>query len=487
MKGEQTNMYDRHTNAFLEMHGIPYLLAEYVDRERFEQVDRSMIYSAINIDTTDPARAVIDISMDDIGKRASDGLPNVLDNDTKQKDVLDAVHRLFRGTNQAIPVIKRGLVARVNYQIENGRTGQVLRSIYEDIRIPERQYFISITPNDIEHNSIITNFTTTQVSTINQFTHGTDPMTLRVTSVQLCYEVMKSNDLRPRGRKDRPYQRMEDLAPMEYRERYGIYEYHKHTQNTQFLGESLLDHPSNIYPYEWFGYNRLYHFSNDYKDMILHMEDIYNHYAKTTLIECGKLIVNRAFIVNPGERLVFKMSIWKNDLAIFNDTSSVARALDYQYSPWDDPRRDWTHGDSFCPKSAVDEFQNDEIAHINHNIHHLYHMIEDIKRGIYPPWPPYPWPPTPEPDPEPKPDPHPCPPPFPPGPHPPRKDMIRKILQTIRTMQEDIKKLQQSSEGIPVITPITDEEIDEILDGIDDDDLPDISELDGIEDDDNTI
>ena len=521
---------DKHVNAFLEMHGIPYLLAEYCDRENIRQVDRSMIYTAVDVDTTEAMRAIIDISIDDIGKRASDGRPNVISNRKMQEDVIRSIRHIFRNAEKSLPVIRGGLIARVNYRIENGRTGQVMRSVYEDFRLPERQYFIDNSARDnINETAVITNFSSTQVSTINQFTHGMDPMTLRITSVQLCYEVMKANNLQPRGRIDKPYQRMEDLCPRTYEETYGVYEYHKDKQNRQYLGEPMygcgLD---RIYPYDWFGYNRLYHFDNDCRDIILHMDDIYDKHAKTTLIECGRLMVNRAFIINPGERLIFKLCIWKNDLALFNNTVPIAEALDYHphrpfcpATPYD-PYVEMTPPEpimptvehSMAPKDAIDEVQDIEIQHLNDKIDALIKSMMDLRPCPqppcpypyppypYPPRPPYPYPPTPpaphpeppvpptppEPPTPPTPEPpYPPTPPFPPPPapipHPSYKDKIKLILDMIRTMQMEIRILQEEEAGEPTIIPITEEQIQEILDNIDDNsDLSFLDEfIDGID------
>ena len=482
------NCCDKHTNAFLQMHGIPYLLAEYCDRENIRQIDRSMIYTAVDVDTTEAMRAIIDISIDDIGRRASDGKPNVISNHKMQEDVVHSIRKIFRHAEKSLPVIRGGLVVRVNYRIENGRTGQVIRSVYEDIRVPERQYFIDTC--GVNETAIITNFSSTQVSTINQFTHGMDPMTLRITSVQLCYEVMKANNLQPRGRIDKPYQRMEDLCPRPYYETYGVYEYHKDKQNLQYLGEPMygcaLD---RIYPYDWFGYNRLYHFDNNCRDIILHMDDIYDKHAGTTLIECGRLMVNRAFIINPGERLIFKLCIWKNDLALFPDTTPIAEALDYHphhpfcpatpYDPYveitpPEPVMPPVEHD-VVPKDAIDEVQDIEIQHLNDKMDALIRAMMDLRPCPYPPPcppPAPPHPPTPPTPPEPPVPPHPPVPPFPPPPapipDPSYKDKIKLILTMIRTMQMEIRALQEEEAGEPTIIPITEEQIEEILDNIDD-------------------
>lgn len=470
---------DKHTNAFIQMHGIPYLLAEYCDRDNIRQLDRSMIYTAVDIDTTEAMRAVVDISIDDIGKRASDGRPNVISNHKMQEDVVRAVHHIFKHAEKSLPVIRRGLVVRVNYRIENGRTGETIRSVYEDIRVPERQYFVDTDPKDIDMPAIVTNFATTQVSTINQFTHGTDPMTLRITSVQLCYEVMKVKNLEPRGRIDRPYQRMEDLGVRPYEERYGIYEYHKEKQHVQYLGEPIVECPHHVYPYDWFGFNHLYHFADHGRDIILHMEDIYNHHAETTLIECGRLMINRAFLINPGERIIFKLCIWKNDLAMFNDTTPIARAMDPCFGGHEEPFEpiqpfcpEKPSGDPYMPpvsrrvspKDAIDEIQDVQIDHLNDKMDVLIRAIMDknYPRPCPPPCPPHPpCPPCP-----------PCPPVPPPPPGP--KDKIKLILEIMHKMQHEIRDLQEEEEREPEIEPISEQQIEDILNNIPDEEIDDL-------------
>ena len=469
-----------HTNAFLEMHGIPYLLGEYCDRDHIEQIDRSMIYTDVHIDTSDERRAVIDISIDDIGRRASDGMPNLIDNHRKQMDIVKGVRHIYHRCAKSLPVIRSGVIARVNYRMENGRTGEILRSVYEDIKIPERSYFVSVTPKDVNRNAIVTNFASTQVSSINQFTHGRDPITLRITSVQLCYEVLNDYRLVPRGRIDKPLQRMEDLGPHSYYETYGVYEYIKAMQNRQYVGEPMYDMPGDrVYPPDWFAYNQLYHFEHHGSDIILHMDDIYNHMAKTTLIECGRLTINRTFTVNPGERLVFKLSIWKNDLALFDDTRPIAEALESHWNPYPHVDHDVPYEGPFddpvypYPKDGMDEVQNIEIMRLNEKIDALIKQLIDM--GITP-YPPVPGPRPPHP---PAPGPGPCPPP--PVPDPGKKKIIEKILKTIKEMQEEIKKIEEQQCDCPEIEPITDEEIEDILDSIDDDPIGTTTETSGID------
>jgi len=86
-----SNIDSNHVNAFVDMNGVPYLVAEYLDTNNFQQIDRSLIKSEVFVDQSEAMRAVVDISIDDIGKRASDGLPAIVGNNTKQKNLLKMI------------------------------------------------------------------------------------------------------------------------------------------------------------------------------------------------------------------------------------------------------------------------------------------------------------------------------------------------------------------------------------------------------------
>ena len=62
-------MNPHRTNGFIDLNGIPYLIGEYIDRTRFQMVDRGMIQDGIYIDTHEPMRAIVDVRIDDIGKK----------------------------------------------------------------------------------------------------------------------------------------------------------------------------------------------------------------------------------------------------------------------------------------------------------------------------------------------------------------------------------------------------------------------------------
>lgn len=321
---------NRHSNAFLDLNGIPYVLAEYLDKNCFRSIDRSMILSDIQIDQSESMRAVVDISIDDIGKR-SDGLPAIVGNNTKQKKLMNLIMNGACQNNQ-LNVVKRGIIMRINYQLENARTHVVLRTMVEDIRITDRLYFLDINPRNIDDNAIITNFTHAAVSTINQFTHGTDKMIFKITSIQMFYECVQPSPKVPRIK-----QSLASCNPggniSEYPgEGCDPYFYHDKHQNHHIIGPGANNNygaegVETISPNSWVLFNRFYHFDNNGADIIFHNDEINDPMTKTVLIPCGTILVERTFIINPGHRIIFKFSVWKNDLTVVYDTSAIANAL----------------------------------------------------------------------------------------------------------------------------------------------------------------
>lgn len=326
----------QHTNAFVDLNGFPYLLAEYLDRRNFQQIDRSMIRSEIHIDQTESMRAIVDISIDDIGKRASDGLPDVIGNTSKFTRLLEMIKTNSDRSDHQLNVVKRSIVIRVNYQLENQRTGQVIRSMCEDLRIDDRSYFLDINPRNIDDNAIIVNFSNSMVSSINEFTHGTDRMLLRITTVQMYYECLQKDPRVPRLQQMVSPQYAGERLPTMYGTEQEMHEYHQQMQHRHVFGyggddgynSHCYDNTSMISPPSWTGFNRYYHFDEDGHMIILHDQEIRYPGVKVLLIAAGVVAVNRAFTINPGHRIVFKFCIWKNDLTVVNDTLPIAEALE---------------------------------------------------------------------------------------------------------------------------------------------------------------
>lgn len=381
-----------HTNGFVDMNGVPYLLAEYLDKEGFSQIDRSAIRSDIFVDTSDAMRAVIDISIDDIGRRCSDKYLNITGNNTKQKRLLDMIEKHKDYFAHQLPVLRKGIVVRINYRLEKAVNNQVIRSMHEDIRITDRNYFLDINPRDIEDNGIICNFDHTAVSTINEFTHGINRMILRVTSVELFYEYVKNGHKGPHIKQTTAYQ---DYPNGMFYDQMDPYTYHQQFQHQQFIGEPddyCCEKPEKLIPPSWNSFNRFYHFDDQNRDIILHLQEIYDRNVPTALLPCGRCNINRSFMINPGHRLIFKLSIWKNDVTAVSNTRKIAKALDVPalYQHYHGQHHDHCNDDHEDLKDMIREILNenreedmkqnmliqklmDEIAELKYNRHPGHH------------------------------------------------------------------------------------------------------------------
>lgn len=323
------NNTPKRTNLFVTLNGIPYVLAEYLDKSTIMPVDQSCIKSDVFIDQSESMRAIIDISIDDIGKRPSDGMPAVIGNNTKQKKLLNMIQQNYELLDHELDTMRRGLIVRINYQLENCTTGGVIRSMTEDLRILDRNYFLSINPKEVNDAGIVVNFNTSAVSTINQFTHGRERMKFRITSINLFYESMKrapkmshiKNSLSNYNN-----MRMPDM----YGNQTDYYFYHEQMQNRHIMGcdcEYGNEGVDAITPPSWSLFNRFYHFDNGGRDIIYHGEEINDPMSVVNLVPCGSATVNRTFMINPGHRIIFKFSIWKNDITSVLDTTMIAKAL----------------------------------------------------------------------------------------------------------------------------------------------------------------
>lgn len=313
-----------HVNGFVNLNGVPYLLAEYLDRRNFMQLDRSLIRSEIFIDTSEAMRAIIDVNIDDIGRRASDGSLAVAGNVNKTNALLTDTANMAERLNHQFDVLRNGIIMRVNYQLENSRTGNVIRSMVEDLRINDRMYFVDVNTRDINDNAIVVNFSNSLISTINEFTHGRDLMVLRITSIQMFYECMKRDPRTARIRQATP--------ELDY------YNYHEQLQNHHIMGSNGAKYegvvgrkPDYTLPPTWSMFSRYYHFDHDGHDIVLHKSEIEDNHAYTVLVPCGTVHVDRSVMINPGHRIIFKFSVWKNDVIVVSDCLPVAQAIGTPY------------------------------------------------------------------------------------------------------------------------------------------------------------
>lgn len=312
-----------HTNGFIDINGYPYLLAEYLDKRNFQQLDNSMINNYVKIDQTEEMRAIVDISVDNVGKN-SDGSISALGNNTKQINLLQMIERNINQLGNKLPVLRKGLIARISYRLENNTTGEVIRSTTEDFRIPKANYYLNINSKNINDNALIANFNGSTFSTMNYFTNGRDPMILRIMNLDIFYEVVKSgmklND-----------ESIKIEVPPTFGNEMDILTYHQLMGGNYKKPSYGVANTETIIPPQWIAFNNFYHFDNSAQDIILHNEEIYDDKTETALVPCISMVINRAMIINPAHRIIFKFNIWRNDVTMFNNTTSVAEALRAQY------------------------------------------------------------------------------------------------------------------------------------------------------------
>lgn len=487
---DRVNTTDQHTNGFINLNGVPYLLDEYIEQNNFQQIDRANVKSDVTIDTTEDRTAIVDISIDDIGE-TSDGSLNIIGNYTKQQNLIEMIKNGIYRLEHHLPVLKKGIIVRVNYQLENQRTGQILKSLQEEINIAQRNYFVEISAKDLNDTAVIANFADSAVSTIAEYTHGTDPIQLRITSIQLYYECVRPPKFKPFPGRPPLYR-----IPPEAFVRDGLhdeqemYYYHKGLQNRQYMGEKL-ERPWDVIPQQWYDFNRFYHFETDGKDIILHDNEINADRTRILRIPCGYITVNRTFVVYPGQRIVFRFSIWKNDLCVVTDTTSIAEALGVNTTPYypptpskdndSDSSKDSslnnTKYPSYMPDYPYDPFylmmlmnqynqlqnmtrhadteQNEIINKLSNEVKELSKIVKEqhtdanvpdidnkeLPTDLHKPVPPIPPPPT-------------------------RDKTIKVLIEMLKSLQNQLNDVKtETGEG----TPLTAEQIQELLDALEKD------------------
>lgn len=315
-----------HVNTFARLNGRPYVIAEYLNRESITSLDRSMIQSHVHVDPTDPMRTVVDISIDDIGRRASTGQPNLIGNTSQHRSLLREVRRSAIQMRNRLDVLRRGIVLRVHYRLENERTKDNIRSTMEELHIANRNMFMDINPRDLSDNALVANFTDSIVSQLGSFTHGTDRMMIRITHIDMFYVML--------NREGPPSPGTRGILPHNHRphEHDRLDHHRRHQSVINLTGpcncDDMFAQDALIRPPSWMMVNRFYRFDNLGKDIILHFQEINDRRNRTTMIPCGRVFVNRSWVINPGARIIFKISVWKNDVVAVHNTQGVARALD---------------------------------------------------------------------------------------------------------------------------------------------------------------
>lgn len=387
-----------HINALVNVNGIPYLLGEYLDNRSWQQLNEYDVTNEIIIDTSEAMRAVIDISLRDIPLN-QDGSMYVVGNNSLSSILLGKINKYYNKYCGKLDVLKNTLKIKVNYQLENASTGQIIRSTIEEFRLNNRSFFVKINVNNTNDNPILTNFYNTIVSNITQFTHGRERMLLRITHIQLFYECVRPNPLAPRVGDTMRIGRSLNYQILPESDN-DMYEYHRHMQSSQLFPDDGINQNgtnfSGFNPPRWAMNTAFYHFEDNYNSIILHENEIYDRKMKILEIPCGQINVNRAFYINPGHQLVFKFSIWKNDIAIINNPIELAKSLhiannEYQSNvPIDYHHSHHIHHDHTCDndllykmlvdRKEMDYKQNDTINKINNIItNKIYPALKSLQ------------------------------------------------------------------------------------------------------------
>ena len=350
-----------HINALININGMPYLLGEYLDHRCWQQLNEYDVVNDITVDTSEAMRAIIDISLKDIPTN-QDGSMYLIGNNALANILCNKIDKYYNNYCGKLDTIRNTLKIKVNYQLENAHTGQIIRSTVEEFRLNQRNYFVKINVDNTNDNPILSNFSNTIVSSINQFTHGRERMLLRITNIQLCYECVKP---KPYGLRSGEMMRFSKSLefPILNGSEDSIYEYHRRMQNSQLFPDDGLHREGpdivDFNPPRWANTTAFYHFENKYNSLILHENEIYDRKVRVVEIPCGTINVNRSFYINPGHQLIFKFSIWKNDIALINEPTKLAKALHIYNNEYNN------------------DYSCDHYHHNNQSADLLYKMLED--------------------------------------------------------------------------------------------------------------
>ena len=274
-------------NAFLNIRGFPYVINDYLEDITFKQIDPSVIANNISVSNTEGNRSIVEISIDDTKP--------ILGNRIKYSKLIEAIFKNVRKDRQNIlPVLQKTLVVQINYQLENQRTGKILKSASERLAIRNRDYYLDINAQLVSDNAIdnclITNFGDALTTTVTEFLHGSETMICRLTGMELFYPAVI---------------------------------HHHHCPN---IAPGEADQCNNVC--QSYEYNDLYHFDNNGVSIHLHQQDIEDKAGDNiTLVPVGSLKLDRSFIVNTDRKITFKYSIWKADTVMVKNTKRIQEVL----------------------------------------------------------------------------------------------------------------------------------------------------------------
>lgn len=286
-------------NAFLNIKNQPYLLNEYLEDIVFKQIDQAFITNSFSISNSELDRTVVDVSIDDTKP--------ILGNRIKYSRLIEAVFKsVCANRHNILPVIKKSLIVQVNYQLENQRTGEVLKQCVEKLDIKTRDYFVDINVRSISDNaidnSILTNFSDVLTNVVAEFLHGSESMICRITEISLYYPAVLTRKHHPNHNPN-----IDPRGPVQH--------HHSNHPNGHH-------HDCDHYQYNWY-----YHFDNHAKNIHLHEDRIDDMHNEIIMVPLRTIKFDKTFPVNTGHVITFNFSVWRSDVIMVKNCRRIAEIL----------------------------------------------------------------------------------------------------------------------------------------------------------------
>lgn len=292
----ETDDIGKKINGFIDVREAPYLLGEYIQDDQFIPLPLSEINNGTSI-STENRTSVVTIDIDQTYKDEEENI-FIKGNNQKTLELEDMITNMRDHLmKHDFGIIRKGLLVRINYRLENAVNGKIIKSVTENFKIYRAGLYSYALPSSVNDIGVINKYSDSVVSTINQFTHGTDGLKLRVNTIKLFYESVIPHP---------PYC---DLYPPHYP-----------------YGYPMVDPNIPCHPVNHNYMNNFFHYGSSNKDIFLN-ETAIDDERKFVLIPCGSVFINKAFNVMPSHRIIFRINVWKNDLTVVPDTSTIASLL----------------------------------------------------------------------------------------------------------------------------------------------------------------
>lgn len=344
-------------NAFIDVKGVPYLCGYYLNNVAFQNLSATQVESSISVDNTIEGRTLVDIKIDDLD-HDDNGLILPTGNFEKREQLEQMImnYRDYIGLN-SFEVVKNGLVVQINYRIEDRVSGRTIKVSTDSYTIYNSGFYSYIGDTNIADPAVVLKYCDSAVAAINQFSYGIQDLVLRINSIHLYYACV------PSIRKHRPVH-----YPPHYAYGYPV-------PSPTISRDPRYGCRLNEYR------NDLYRFGNNNKDIFINKDEVENEREDIRLIPCGAKYINRAFAIAPMQRILFKFTVWKNDLTIVPDTYRIANILGiYSFDSFD---RNSNH----FANSVLTELEEQRLSNRERDelIRSLYQQIHDL-RGDDPHW-----------------------------------------------------------------------------------------------------